>query len=469
MPGETILVVDDSPTIRKVVEAGLRRAGYRVFTAEDGQAALDEVQRVNPDLILLDFVMPRMNGFQFCQALRSITNLARVPVVLMSAKGDKIGEKFIQQMGAVDSITKPFSPDALLAVTGHVLSKYGGVDVSLSERDLLPLDDEDLLLVRDSDDEDTSPGRPEWDRLALAESAQAREVADQIAARMADIVTSAVPDLAARGDEIEEALGKHLTPKALAAISATISRLEPSAGLAAFAGDLAAVPLAEVFQLLELQRQSGCFEVRRDRFRVRAFLRDGLIDLAIARGGHDEFLLGRYLVEEELISRAELDMLVKNKEDEGSLIGEQLLKLGYLTEEDLARVLERQSCELLYEVLRWKRGRYAYRPGVSMRAAELARLALPVGTILLEGFRRVDEWRLIERDVEDFDVVFMRDDAAVERFGRSHLTRDEQAVLDMVDGRRSIRHVIDQTGMGSFLVSKLLYRLLSVKLIQKRG
>lgn len=467
MSGEHILVIDDSPTIRKVVEASLRKAGYRVSTAEDGQAGLEAAQRVNPELILLDFVMPRMNGFQFCQALRGIANLARVPVVLMSAKGDKVRDKFIQQMGAVDSITKPFSPDALLAVTGHVLAKYGGLEIDLSDDDVRPVADEDIEEVEP--DEDTTPGKPGLDRIPHAETAQAREVAEQIAAHVVDILTSAVPDLASRGDELEEALAKTLTPKALATISREISKLEPSAGLAAFAGDLAAVPLAEVFQLLQLQGQNGCFEVRRDGFRVRIFFRDGLIDLALARDGREEFLLGRYMLEEELIARADLEVLLKNRGADSGLIGEQLVKLGYITSEDLARALERQTSELVYEVLRWKRGRYAYRANVTTREAEAARLGLPVGTILMEGFRRVDEWRLIEREIEDFDVVLMRDDAATERFGRDRLTREEQAVLDAVDGRRTVRGIVDTTGMGSFLVSKLLYRLLSVKLIQKRA
>jgi len=386
----------------------------------------------------------------------------------MSAKGDKIGDKFIQQMGTVDSITKPFSPDALLAVSGHVLDKYGGVDIPFGEPEILPLHEDDYELLEDEPDEDTKPGRPGLDRIPHAESAQAREVAEQIAAHVADILTSAMPDLRSRGDDIEDALARRLTPKALATISREISKLEPSAGLASFAGELTAVPLAEVFQLLQLQGQNGCFEIRRDRFRVRIFFREGLIDLALARDGRREFLLGRYLVEEELIGRTELELLLKNRSDDSGLVGEQLVKQGYVTQEDLARSLERQTCELVYEVLRWKRGRYAYRAGVTSREAELAGLELPVGTILMEGFRRVDEWRLIEREIEDFDVVFMRDEAAVERFGRERLTREEQIVLDAVEGRRNVRDIVDLSGMGSFLVSKLIYRLLSVKLIQRR-
>ncbi len=466
MSGETILVIDDSPTIRKVVSRNLRRAGYTVEVARDGHEGLDVAQRVNPQLILLDFVMPRMNGFQFCQALRGIHNLSRVPIVLMSAKGDKIGAKFIQQVGAVDSITKPFSPEALLAVSSHVLSKYH--DGAGEAGGLLRVSSFDLEAVAAEDDEEPDT-EPRWDQLSLEENRQAREVADQIAGRVADILTSTLPDLAPRGDQIEEALARRLTPKALEAISQIIAKLEPSAGKAAFAGHVAPVPLPEVIQLLELQSQTGCLEIRRDQFRVLVFFRDGHIDLAMARGGRSEFLLGRYMIEEEIIGRTELDLLLRNRGPDDGLLGQQLLKRGYLVEEDLLRVLERQTCELLYEVLRWGRGRYAFRLGVTSRESDMARLGLSTGSILLEGFRRVDEWRLIEREIEDFEVVFLRDEAAIDRFSREQLTHEERAVLDAIDGRSNVRDLVERTRMGSFLVSKLLYRLLSVKLIQKRG
>lgn len=467
MPGETILVIDDSPTIRKVVTANLRKAGYVVESAGDGQEGLEVAQQLNPQLILLDFVMPRMNGFQFCLALRKIPYFANVPVVLMSAKGDKIGAKFIQQMGAVDSITKPFSPEALLAVTGHVLAKYPatGDEPTRKVRAIEPYQKQDTNddLEPDIDDVDTER---QW---SIAENAQAREVADQIAARVADILTSTLPDLAPRGDEIEDALSRRLTTKALETISLSISQLEPAAGQAALAGDIATVPLPEVLQLLQLQKQTGCFEVIRDRFKVAIYFHSGSVSLAQARDGRSEFLLGRLMVEEEIIGRTELELLLRNEEPCHALLGELLVERGYLVQDDLEQILERQTCELTYEVLRWHRGRYAFRPDVLSRESELARLGLSAETILMEGFRRVDEWRLIEEKIEDFDVVFMCDDFAVDRFGKERLTQEEQTVLDAVDGFRTLREIVELTQMGSFLVSKLLYRLLSVQLILKRG
>ena len=105
MAGELVLVIDDSPTITKVVQLVLTKAGFEVRTASDGEAGLAAARQGTPDLILLDFVMPRMNGYQFCRELMADSRLKDIPVVLMSAKGDQVGERFVKVMGIVDYIT----------------------------------------------------------------------------------------------------------------------------------------------------------------------------------------------------------------------------------------------------------------------------------------------------------------------------------------------------------------------------
>src|SRR5207302_2029733 len=121
---DSVLVIDDSPTILKVVQLVLTKAGFRVETATDGEEGVKRALELRPTLILLDFVMPRMNGYQVCRALAENPALADVPVVLMSAKGDQVGERFVKVMGIVDYITKPFSPEAITAVVQHTIRKY---------------------------------------------------------------------------------------------------------------------------------------------------------------------------------------------------------------------------------------------------------------------------------------------------------------------------------------------------------
>ncbi|MBW2530572.1 MAG: response regulator, partial [Deltaproteobacteria bacterium] len=124
MAGEHVLVIDDSPTILKVVQLVLTKAGFTVTTAPDGDEGIEEARRQPPDVILLDFVMPRLNGYQVCQALHDEDNLKDVPVILMSAKGDQVGDRFVKVMGIVDYITKPFSPEAITGIVRHTIDKY---------------------------------------------------------------------------------------------------------------------------------------------------------------------------------------------------------------------------------------------------------------------------------------------------------------------------------------------------------
>src|SRR5437899_4341653 len=133
MAGELVLVIDDSPTITKVVQLVLTKAGYQVQTAADGEQGLTSVRSQRPDLILLDFVMPRMNGYQFCRELTADAKLRDIPVILMSAKGDQVGERFVKVMGIVDYITKPFSPDAITAVVTHTIGKYARPQAAAGE------------------------------------------------------------------------------------------------------------------------------------------------------------------------------------------------------------------------------------------------------------------------------------------------------------------------------------------------
>ena len=120
-----VLVVDDSPTLRRVVGAILQQHGYETWVAADGLQALALLERAGaaPDLALVDFVMPHMTGFEFCRRLRSHEPWRDVPIVLMSAKTDKIRDRFAAQTGAVDALSKPFDARALLAVVEGTLRR----------------------------------------------------------------------------------------------------------------------------------------------------------------------------------------------------------------------------------------------------------------------------------------------------------------------------------------------------------
>lgn len=112
---ETILVVDDDPDIARFVEVNLRSAGYDVAVAGDGQDALDKAGELRPDLVLLDVMMPRVDGFEVAQRLRKNPHTANASIIMLTAKALSADKVTGLQSGADDYIIKPFDPIELLA------------------------------------------------------------------------------------------------------------------------------------------------------------------------------------------------------------------------------------------------------------------------------------------------------------------------------------------------------------------
>lgn len=124
---KTILIVDDDPTIIALLEVNLEMEGYEVIKAGDGLEAVDLAQVIRPDLILMDVMMPRMDGLTACLALSQIPEVREIPVVFLSAAAQRSDIKKGRDLGAVAYITKPFDPEELLAVIEKILAPGPGL------------------------------------------------------------------------------------------------------------------------------------------------------------------------------------------------------------------------------------------------------------------------------------------------------------------------------------------------------
>lgn len=109
-----ILVVDDSPTDQHVIVSYLLNNGYGVITANDGESGLDAARIQRPDLILMDVIMPGMNGFQATRRLHRDPETNSIPVIIVSSKGEVTDKVWGMRQGAVDYLTKPVSEKELL-------------------------------------------------------------------------------------------------------------------------------------------------------------------------------------------------------------------------------------------------------------------------------------------------------------------------------------------------------------------
>lgn len=115
--------MDDEPEAVELVEFNLKQAGYAVTTAPDGAEALKKARLQTPDLIVLDVMLPEMDGFEVCKSLRLDAVTARVPIIMLTAKAAEIDRVLGLELGADDYLTKPYSPRELLLRIKKILSR----------------------------------------------------------------------------------------------------------------------------------------------------------------------------------------------------------------------------------------------------------------------------------------------------------------------------------------------------------
>ena len=125
-----ILVVDDEIYIVHILDFSLGIEGYEVMTALDGEQALAKVSQDKPDLIVLDIMMPKLDGYETCKALKSNPGTKDIPVILLSAKGRNVDQKVGFEVGADDYITKPFSPRKLVERINAILGQTSRTDAA---------------------------------------------------------------------------------------------------------------------------------------------------------------------------------------------------------------------------------------------------------------------------------------------------------------------------------------------------
>lgn len=455
-----VLVVDDSTTLRRVVKAILSHNGFECLASSDGQDALELLEHERVDLVLLDFVMPRMNGYQFCRELRARDSIRDLPVVLMSAKAERIRDQFLRQTGAIDAITKPFDPRALVAVVEGALERTaeGRAPRAPAAADM---PDEAVLSV--------PPESMPPSSMLMRSASATSELLDVLTRSVVPHLSSALPNTSIEPDKLRQVFECALADGSLSEAMRRLRWLTLMPGSEeVLYGDVESIPVGEIMQVLQMQRQTGILEISNRKMTVFISLREGLVDLAQCQHGSAELLLGRYFLERGLLDSDDLQHEIELAAGDHALVGARLVDSGKITEQDLHDALVRQTSEIIYEALRWPRGYFLLRRDVQSPEAQRAKLGLPIASIVMEGFRRVDEWRLIEETI-NFEETLVRDELAISALKKEQLTAQEHAVLDEIDGQRSIRKIIEDSHRSSFDICKTFYRLLKSRLVRRKA
>ena len=131
MAKEKILIVEDEKDIVKMLDYNLKKEGFKTLSAHNGEDGLDMARKENPDLILLDLMLPEMDGLDVCKAIKNEAKTSHIPIIILTAKAQETDKIVGLELGADDYITKPFSPRELIARIKAVLRR-------MKEKDKLP-------------------------------------------------------------------------------------------------------------------------------------------------------------------------------------------------------------------------------------------------------------------------------------------------------------------------------------------
>ncbi len=434
MAGEKILNIDDSPTVQRLIEMILTSQGYQVVLASDGEEGIQKAKSERPALILVDFVMPKMNGYQVCKTLKDDPEFRDTPIILVTSKGDKVGSKFVDVLGITEYFTKPFQPEELLAKIREVLDKRAQ-EAAAAKAAAAPR-------ARPAPAAAPAPARTAGAAPPSREGFEA-QITAVVKRVLDDFVSNALPDI------IRKELGKG-----------------SGGGDVGIHGNLAAFRIIELMQMLALQRQSGRLVINRKEGEAEIFFKDGTIGFASCSmngtmPGVEGLLKKTCRVGNDGLQHASRIAEMTGQPIDGVLAQEKLLD-----QKTFGACLRRHTESVVFKAMGWKDGEFLFdktQPPVFANP-----VALKVDDLILEGTRRSDEWVLIQQKIPNFLMIFEPLIGNAEELTRRGLSDMDLKVFAMVDGKRAVQDIIDQAFLSDFDVAKSLFILLSVNLIRKK-
>jgi DNA-binding response OmpR family regulator len=428
MAGEKILNIDDSPTVQRLIEMILTTEGYQVILAYDGEEGVAKARSERPAVILVDFLMPKMNGFQVCKTLKEDPDFNDTPIILVTSKGDKVGSKFVDVLGITEYFTKPFQPEELLAKIREVIDKK-------KKPPPLPA---------------RTPSKNSHDALSPSPGVQVAQ----------GVVESMVRNI------VEQVLDDFVKNTLSQKIHLELARMQ-SGSSADIQGNVASVPIVEVMQMLGLQRQTGRLVINHDGDIVEVYFKDGMVVFASHnRNGGGISTTEGLLRKSCRLEEDSLRHVLRIAEMTAQPIDTILIQEKLITAKDFTECLRRYTEASVYKVMTWKHGIFFFEKVATPVFSNPIHLKLE--DLLLEGAQRADEWGLIQQKIPNFNVVFEPMISNAEELLTRGLSKSDTKVFSLINGRRTVREIIDQLDLSEFDVAKSMFIQLSVNLIRKK-
>ncbi len=429
---DKVLIVDDSPTVRRLVELILSQNGFDVISAEDGDTGLELARKHHPKIILVDFVMPRMNGHMFCKALRQDEELRDVPVILISSKSEVVGQAFEESFGIVHYFTKPFEPDDLVAKINEVLSAHEQERVVVEEQQL---QQQQPLSTNSDDTVQTTSSQPM--------PADIESLLDSINNRFDKVVRNYFqqdfPVLMKNvlADTLKETgLVKHQT--------------------LIMSGDLGCTTLAEVLCFCASSCQSGRLSVFSDDTFAEVFLDEGRFVFATAsQKGTHTFLTDLICSDNRFKCDSKvLQSVVKEAREYNIPIGRALVDRNIISTEDLMFYLRQHAQDAFNKALAVEQGNFFLEKDELPHNLSDITFRVPVSEMLLVGVRKLPRSSKFSNN----EILVQRLPVCAELMHNSLLDDDESALVTHMDGR-SLGDLISSSELEENRVRDIVFYL----------
>lgn len=434
-----IVAIDDSLTIRKLVELALgpHHPLHLAGSATEGVAL---VKRTAPCLVLLDHILPDRRGPAVCAELAADPATAAIPIVVMSAKGDDVRPLFRPFPSVVEFVAKPFSPAAILRVVAQVLERRAAV-----------------------------PGAPPAPVLPQAGEAAARALYGALQERL-ERVPGWIAELG--GTASAPALARRmLTPDVVARVLAALAphlpappgAPAPAANAGGLSGSTATAPLATLLRLFADTSATGELRLGEGEAASLLYLERGELVLAATAGpaaARAVATAAGCAADEAAMARAAAAARSEDVPVLAALLGDGEAAVATAWRSGLALAANLLGAEP--QPFAWRERRPL--PEAVRRLAK----PLPPEQLELARLRQVDDWAQIELEVASLEQVCTRAQGLAARLARLDLDPVERRVLMLVDGRRSVRCILERSRLSTFDVHHALFRLIRIGVLLPR-
>jgi len=416
---KSVLIVDDSPTVRRLVELILTQEGYSVFTAEDGDQGLKIAIEKSPSIILVDFLMPKMNGYQFCKIIRSKPELKHIPLILITAKGEDVAHTFEEKFGVIEYFQKPFEPDELVQKVNEVMGKR-------SEEEPLP--------------SETQPAAPSISLNALEDTLE-KIIKKYFKYEMQVLLKNLLVDTM---KELEIIKKENLL----------------------FSGQIKSVTMPDILQFIDNLKLTGKLSVLSPAFYSEVFIETGNVVFAtMSKKGYHKFVTD-LIVEDGKITKEDLSKLLIISKERKIPIGRTLVEKGYITEEELMGYLRRMAEDAFFSMIEADSGNFYFESSpIPMQFSDI-KFRMPMPGLILDGLRRFDEKKVAAEALSDDSIVLTRLITNADEIESIEMDLRELAVFSQIDGKKTLREIIEASGMDELEVKRICYSLQKVGLLK---